>query len=225
MIAKRLAVVSLMMGLAAPLCAQNAAPAADAPEETIPVVPAAPVAPVAPNEQQQKIARDMADNMARMMSLTPEQVAQEFLKIKQQLVRTSLGRAGYETPEVQNDVLQFLNEQEQARVAVRRAAAQIYQSIEPKGARPQGEPVGQNQMFGLVNDYLAAVQEEKARHAQAEIALDARIHFSDDPKLRAVLLLNGYIGEAGWFTGDTFMGASIIGSLTPFIHPNKAATR
>jgi hypothetical protein len=168
-----------------------------------------------PSQQQMQQAMEQAQ---RLMQMTPEQLQREMLKMKEQLVRSELTRAGFNDPQLQDRVWDFLQEQETARQPVREAATKIYLGIEPKGT-----PVTDAEMEALLNGYQAAVEAESARRETALADLDAQISYSKSPRLRAVLTLYGYIGDQAWFTGDTLMGASVIGTLAPYVTPNARA--
>lgn len=152
--------------------------------------------------QAQEAGAKEAQKMARM---TPQEQQQEFQRLMQQLLRTSLNGSGFTDKTLQDTILQFVTEQETARAAVRLAANKVYLAQGPNGAA-----VDNATLETRINDYLATVEDARAERENAVAALDQKIAFSKNSHLKGWLLLNGVIGDAGWFTGNVIM----LGSMT-----------
>ncbi|BCM88265.1 hypothetical protein IAD21_00092 [Abditibacteriota bacterium] len=157
-------------------------------------------------QQQQRIIDQTKD----FMNMTPEKQKAYMRGMSQQILRSTMTRAGFKDQKLQDDILEFVDDQEKFREDVRAAAAKIYLTLEP-----QGVPTDAQGMETLVNDYLATVDEVKSEREVASKALDLKIGFSSKPHLRAFLLLNGIIGDAASVTGDIIMtGTMAIGSVS-----------
>jgi len=77
-----------------------------------------------------------------------------------------------------------------------------------------GAPLTDARMEAAISDYQAAAEDEKARRESSIAELDKKIDFSHKPKLRALLIIYGYIGDESWFTGSSMMASSMtIGSI------------
>lgn len=87
----------------------------------------------------------------------------------------------------QDALVAYLAEEEAGRVAVREATKRLVVAVR-KGADAES-------MRELISSYKAAQEADKARRAAAQTALDAKIGFSQDPRLEAVLWLFGVLGE------------------------------
>jgi hypothetical protein len=85
----------------------------------------------------------------------------------------------------------------------------VYLATEPRGVA-----LTDQQLEAALADYQAAAEQEKARRQTAIEELDKQISFSTKPKLRALLMINGYIGDEAWFSTSSMMTSSMaIGSL------------
>ena len=121
--------------------------------------------------------------------------AEQQLKLADQAVRSMLVQGGVNDVATQDAVLSYMKEDTQARRPMRELGAKLFQAMRAEG-------VTDEQMLALVADYRAAQQAEEGRREEAQEALDAKIHYSENPRLEAILLLAGLIGD-----GDPFMKA------------------
>lgn len=141
----------------------------------------------------------------KMARMTPQEQQQELQKLLQQGMRMSLDRAKFTDKTLQDTILQFVAEQDKARLTVRIAANKVYLAEEPRGV-----VVDNPTLETEINAYLAAIEDVKAERENAIAALDQKIGFSQNPHLKGWLLLNGVIGDAAWFTGNTMMAGSMV---------------
>ncbi len=80
------------------------------------------------------------------------------------------------------------------------------------GAR--GGALTDQQLEEAMTDFQAAAEDEKARRQTAIEELDKKIGFTKKPKLRALLMIGGLIGDEAWFTSSSMLAGSMtIGSL------------
>jgi hypothetical protein len=147
--------------------------------------------------------------MKKMMAMTPAQMQQEMLRLQRIAMQTTFKQAGLNDLELQDTIWQWLMDQEKARRDVRKAARKVYLGITPGGAA-----LTDQQLEEAIADYQAAAEDEKARREIAVAELDKKIGFSTKPRLRALLMMNGYIGDEAWFSTSSMMaGAMAMGSL------------
>jgi hypothetical protein len=150
------------------------------------------------------------EQMKKMMAMTPAQMQQEVLRLQRIALQATFKQAGFNDLELQETVWNWLIEQETARRPVRKAARKVYLGITGGGA------LTDQQLEEAMADYQATAEDEKARREIAVAELDKKIGFSAKPKLRALLMISGYIGDEAWFTTSGMMANSMaIASLNP----------
>lgn len=154
--------------------------------------------------QDPKEREKLMNDMQAIMNMTPEQRKEYMRKMNQGILRSSLTRAGFKEQKLQDDILLFVDEQEKSREGVRQAATKVYLALEPRGV-----PTDAQGMEALLNDYQAATEEAKAERETATKAFETKMGLSNKPHLRAFLLFNGIIGDAGWYTADIIMGSTM----------------
>lgn len=103
-------------------------------------------------------------------------------------IRRMLFQAGVGEPALQDAVLEYVREDLEARKPLREQGARLFRALR------EGD-FSEAQLSVLVSEYRAAQTEEKKRQEHAEKLLDAKIGFSKNPRLEAMLLLSGLIGE------------------------------
>lgn len=174
---------------------------------TLTVVMAQPQPPAPAPAPAQAPVQDAIDattaRMKKMMTMTPAQIQQEVLRLHETMLRANLTRAGYNDLELQDTLWQWLMEQDTARREVRKTARKVYAGIEPLAALTDA------QMEAAIDDYQGAVEDEKVRRETAIAELDKKINFTRRPKLRALLMIHGYIGDEAWFSTSSVMAGSM----------------
>lgn len=108
----------------------------------------------------------------------------------EQNLRRLMTQAGIGEGATQDAILEYVRTDLQARSSLREQGIKLIQAL-------RAGAVTDEQMAALVADYRAAQQAEKSRREQAEAELDAKINYSKNPRLEAMLLLAGVIGEGG----------------------------
>lgn len=108
----------------------------------------------------------------------------------EQNLRRLMTQAGIGEGATQDAILEYVRADLQARQPLREQGGKLIQAL-------RAGAVTDEQMAALVADYRAAQQVEKTRREQAEADLDAKINYSKNPRLEAMLLLSGVIGEGG----------------------------
>ena len=144
-------------------------------------------APVA-RAQQEPAAGDAPtetadENAAPRPRLTPEERRQQIEeKLRALMVNLGVSRAA-----TQDAILDYLTQDETAHAALREAEKKLL-----TGLRRDVPP---ERMRDLLDDYRKTVETDRDNRAGAQRNLDARIGYSLDQKLEAVLWLMGVLGE------------------------------
>jgi Ca2+-binding EF-hand superfamily protein len=108
----------------------------------------------------------------------------------EQNLRRLMTQAGIGEGATQDAILEYVRADLHARSSLREQGTKLIQAL-------RAGAVTDDQMAALVADYRAAQQVEKSRREVAEAQLDAKISYSKNPRLEAMLLLAGVIGEGG----------------------------
>lgn len=103
-------------------------------------------------------------------------------------IRRMLAQAGVGDTDLQDAVLEYVQEDLEARRPLRELGGKLFRALR------EGD-LAEEQLSALVSDYRIAQIEEKKRQERAEKLLDEKIGFSKNPRLEAMLLLSGLIGE------------------------------
>lgn len=129
-------------------------------------------------------------------------------------LRQDLGEAGFGDKALQDAILDFVEEQDLAREAVRAKAALCAAAV-------KDQDVEDAQIAKLLADYQAAAAQAQAKREAMLAALDAQVHFSDKPRLKTLLTLNGVLGSELWLTRDTLPDNTMEGMDLSFLFPQK----
>ncbi len=129
--------------------------------------------------------------------MTAEQQAQMRAQMQQMRelgVRQMLTRGGFTDAALQDAVVAYSNERNKATEALQDKARQLNEAL-------RGTTATDAQLATLLNDFRAAVEEEKARREVAQSALDAKIGLAAKPRLDALLMMAGFIGDEAQYLG------------------------
>ena len=145
------------------------------------------------------------DNMR--MNMRVDQMLQMARMPREATVRSMLTRAGFTDTNIQDAVVAHLearqklpNKARAAQLKMMRAMAPAQGGLPGEANAPQ-EALTDEQARALINEYRAALEEERAERAKSEAELDAKIGFSKNPRLEMTLILMGALGE-----GTSMMG-------------------
>jgi hypothetical protein len=103
-------------------------------------------------------------------------------------MRQMLAHVGVNDAPTQDAVIAFVQADTEARRPLREQTMKLFQALNNGG-------VTDDQIQALVTDLRAAQEADKARREKAQADLDAQIHYKQTPRLEAVLLLAGIIGD------------------------------
>jgi hypothetical protein len=123
---------------------------------------------------------------------------EEMKKRVEDGMRQMMNQAGVNDAPTQDIILAYVKADTEARGPLRQQSMKLFQAVRNGG-------VTDDQLLALITDYRASQEAEKVRRKSAEADLEAKVHFSKNPRLEAMLLLGGLIGESGG-GGPMFMG-------------------
>jgi hypothetical protein len=118
-------------------------------------------------------------------------------KAMEDRMRQMLTHVGVNDAPTQDAILAYVQADMEARNPLREQTMKLFRALNNGG-------VTDDQLLALVTDVRAAQEAEKARREKAQADLDAKIHYTQNPRLEAVLLLAGLIGDGQ--NGAMFMG-------------------
>ena len=191
--------VSLLSGVLSPAArAQQDAPANNAPTNAT----AADAPANAPAANAPTANAAVQANLAQSRPLTPEERRQQT----EDKLRALMENLGVNGDATQDAIIDYLKQDEIAHASLREAEKRLL-----AGLRRDVPP---ERMRDLLDDYRKAVDSDRDNRAIAQRNLDARIGYSLDLKLEAVLWLMGVLGE----------GASKLPTSALIIAPPTAAT-
>ncbi len=151
-------------------------------------------------EQRTRQAERRAERereMRRFMNMTPQERQQLMQQRRAEGLRTFMERSGVTDKATQDAVIQWAQTEEKEREVVRATGRKVAEAVRT-GA------VTDTQMSILLNEFRNAVLDEKTRRATTTRALDQKIGYSTKPRLEAMLVTMGLIGdEASYMTGAT----------------------
>jgi Spy/CpxP family protein refolding chaperone len=131
-------------------------------------------------------------------ALTPEQRQQIQAQAQQRRelsVRAALTTAGFTEAALQDAVVAYSTEKEKATQALQGKARTLTQAMRTTTTTDA-------QIAALLNDFRAAVEEEKAQRATAQTALAAQIGLATKPRLDALLMMMGLTGDEAQYLGS-----------------------
>lgn len=137
-------------------------------------------------------------NRPQFQDMTPEQ----RMTLMRETFKRQLTRAKVTGDTQQNAVTDYVIGETQARQKLEAATLALQTGI-------RGTTATDAQVAGLLNDYNAAMADDKARHQKALDTLKATIDVTQFPRLEAMLTLAGLYGDAPAPTGSL---TSLIGA-------------
>lgn len=114
--------------------------------------------------------------------------------VPDEAIRKMMEMGGVPEVATQDAVLAYMKDDMAARRPLRELGMKLFQAL-------RAGDINDDQMLALVTDYRAAQEAEKVRREQAQEALDAKVNYSQNPRLEAMLLLAGLIGDGGGLIG------------------------
>ena len=162
----------------------------------------------APGGDQAEAQRPDFRNLTRDQREELMNRVQDF--VREQTMRMMLENAGFTDKALQDNVINFANQQDQANEALREQSRKINEAL-------RGEATPAVQLSALMNQLNTASAEAATKRTAALAALDAQIKYSTQPRLAAVLTVMGLTGDemaiagAGGFGGRGGFGGGFGG--------------
>lgn len=117
-------------------------------------------------------------------------------QMMEQSLRMQLTQGGFTDKALQDAVVEFARARDKARQPLRDKWNKINEAM-------RGNAVTDKQLAILLDEFKAAVEDEKTRNEDALKALDGKIGYSKKPRLEALLMTLDLIGDqAGMFGGN-----------------------
>lgn len=135
---------------------------------------------VAPTARQRRTPAEREAMRAKMEAARAERT--------ETALRAALTRSGAADAATQNAVLDYAKSEMAARADSAKAKAKVMQALRT-GA------VTDSQFGVLLDEMRSAAEQEKTRRARSAAALDAKIGYTKKPRLEAVLVLTGLVGD------------------------------
>jgi hypothetical protein len=96
---------------------------------------------------------------------------------------------GVQDPGIQDALVSYLEQDEKSKSEVRDASRRIFVALK-RGVTP-------DRMRDLIASYKSALDNDRERRKQAQASLDAKIGYSNNPNLEALLWVTGVLGDGG----------------------------
>ncbi|HEX8834589.1 MAG TPA: hypothetical protein VF719_10335 [Abditibacteriaceae bacterium] len=127
----------------------------------------------------------------------PDNPRQNQMRGRQQKLEVSLRnlmtRSGVADAGIQNAIIQHMASEVRARFPLRDHGQKLYMAL-------QSPETNENRLRQLLDEFQGALDADKLRRMNAESALDAKIGFSRNARLKSTLLLLGVIGDGALIT-------------------------
>ena len=108
--------------------------------------------------------------------------------VPDEAIRKMMTLGGVPDVATQDAVLEHMKEDVEARKPLRALGLKLFEAL-------RAGDVNDDQMLALITDYRAAQDAEGTRREDAQHVLDAKVNFTRNPRLEAMLLLAGLIGD------------------------------
>ncbi len=142
-----------------------------------------------PNRTPGQMLRNMPQEQRR--TLMQGRLMEQVQERRAETLRQSLTQGGFEEKALQDTVIEFANEQIKAALSLREKTSKVSDAVADKATTD-------TQISVILNDLHTAQADEKERRAASEKALDAKISYTQKPRLEALLTtLNLIGGESG----------------------------
>jgi hypothetical protein len=109
--------------------------------------------------------------------------------MQEQNLRRMMASFGVTELDIQNAIIVYVQDEVQRRQPLREQGRRLYKAL-------KDETISTAEMTGLLTDFRAVVEADKARRTAAEAALNTQTGYTTNPRLEAMLLLFGVIGDA-----------------------------
>lgn len=108
----------------------------------------------------------------------------------EQNLRGQMAAFGFAGEDTQNALIAYIRKEEHSRWPLKQSAKRMAQCLNA-GATP----IPDDQIRAAVTDFRNELEKDRVRRQQAEVALDAKIGYSQNARLEAMLILFGMVGD------------------------------
>ncbi|HEX8237118.1 MAG TPA: hypothetical protein VF600_14260 [Abditibacteriaceae bacterium] len=115
--------------------------------------------------------------------------AQERQQRLENQMRQAMSNLGCSDIPTQDAIISYLGADIRARRPLQAQSRRLFNAL-------RSADLPEDKLASMVADFRAAVEADKQRRAASEAALDGRIKYSQNPRLEAMLLLFGVIGDS-----------------------------
>lgn len=132
-----------------------------------------------------------APNPLQQLELTPEQRQQmqaEHVRSKVHSIKRRLTEAGFTSEAIQDTVISYYEDEQEAGVKLADNYWQLMKSMEDKASTDE-------QLAKQLSDFRILVQNEKARHEEAQENLRVGLRLAERPRLDGLLMSMGLTGD------------------------------
>jgi hypothetical protein len=154
-------------------------------------------------EAQKAPESPLGNRIRNFPRLTPEQQQERRKAMRQQeetnakqrqvqlerSVRNLIARFGFAGPQLQDAIIAHMVNEVKARGPVRNRSRALTRTLQSGQSTPE-------QMARTLTEYKAAIDADTQRRLAAEAELNAKIDYKNNPRMEAMLLLYGIIGES-----------------------------
>jgi hypothetical protein len=198
-------VAALMCGILAARSSSQPAPGEVGKAQNPPNAQPAPrAAPRTDGQKMEDLIVRAIGTTNKIASMTPEQRAQWEQEMQADVLRQTLLNAGFNDPELIETLQSFLIERLRSRRPLRVTSTLLDLASGAGGGRAM--KLSDAQVAALLQRLEDETEAQKVREAKAQDDLDAQIQWKTRPRLKAVLMHNGVIGESAWFARSNLFG-------------------
>lgn len=137
----------------------------------------------------------------QIQNMTPEQRAafqqqaqQRMEQRREEQTRNNLIEQGFTNKDSQNAILEFVKAQTKARAPIREQAQKLTEAL-------RDQDVTDPEITTQLADLRTAIKTEKERTETAEKELDAKIGYTKNARLDALLTTQGILGDESFYSG------------------------
>ena len=148
----------------------------------------------------------MQEMMDKFKAMTPDQMRDYMRDMQENMLRSQITQQGFNDLELQEIVVNFLRQQDASRDELRAVAARLRNALGDKNTPTE-------QFAPLLAELQKAAAAQQVRREQASAELEQTLKLDEQPRVEAMLHLNGFIGDELWSLGDLSIGIGAVNSL------------
>ena len=155
------------------------------------------------NAAAERAMQEMVDKFKKM---TPDQLRDYDREMRENALRSNMTDQGFNDLELQDIVINFLRQQEASHGDLRAIAVRLRDALDDKNTPTE-------QFAPLLAELEKAAAAQQVRREQDSAKLAQTLKLDEQPRVEAMLHLNGFIGDEMWSLGDSSNGIGAVGAL------------